>query len=112
MTKLLSWAVIIVANVLLCGFVLFCMTFAIINPDRVYELSKHSFLLYLFKKLLFGLIVSVISTFVVLLIYIAFRRFTKTIVYSNRTIFKWQFMLFFIISLIGLGFHFYFLFNE
>jgi len=106
--KIIVKAVIVIANILLVAFIYVANNFAIISPQKVHELLENSLAIFLVKKLIVAIIVSLIATTVSFLIWLILKKSFR-LLQSPKEYFKNQFVIFLIISILIAAINFYIL---
>jgi hypothetical protein len=106
--KIIVKAVIVIANILLVAFIYVANNFAIISPQKVHELLENSLAIFLVKKLIVAIIVSLIATTVSFLIWLILKKSFR-LLQSPKEYFKNQLVIFLIISILIAAINFYFL---
>ncbi len=106
--KIIVKAVIVIANILLVAFIYVANNFALISPQKVHELLENSLAIFLVKKLIVAIIVSLIATTVSFLIWLILKKSFR-LLQSPKKYFKNQFVIFLIISILIAAINFYFL---
>lgn len=106
--KIIVKAVIVIANILLVAFIYVANNFALISPQKVHELLENSLAIFLVKKLIVAIIVSLIATTVSFLIWLILKKSFR-LLQSPKEYFKNQLVIFLIISILIAAINFYFL---
>ena len=109
---IIASVLIIIFNILFGTAIFISLNFTLLSTQKILAIIEESLLIYLLKKLLLGLFVSLIFTILVQLIWICSKRFLSLKVTSNKIIFKNQLIFFLLIAIVSIIVHFYFIYQN
>lgn len=105
--QVISNVIIILANIALSILIFISVNFSLLSPQKVQELIQRSLIGFVFRRLLFSLLIAVFATLLALLIWIVLKRVLKLSYPSSGTFIKKQGLYLLLISLVSLGFDIY-----